>query len=96
MEVLKDLAIKEKHAAKSNLSKIKKLLEQAGVAKVITEIEVGDARDEIVKVAKRYACDLIVMSTHGRSGFKRALLGSVADDVVRNSPCPVLLIHPNK
>lgn len=42
----------------------------------------------------RNACvDLIVMGTHGRHGFKRFLLGSVAERVVRESPCPVLLVR---
>jgi universal stress protein A len=48
----------------------------------------------IAAEAKKLRADLIVMSTHGRTGLSRALLGSVADKVVRNAPCPVLTIRP--
>jgi nucleotide-binding universal stress UspA family protein len=48
--------------------------------------------DLIVREAKRWRADLIVMGTHGRRGMKRALLGSDAELVVRHSPVPVLLV----
>jgi universal stress protein A len=47
----------------------------------------------ITRFAKTVGADLIVMSTHGRSGLKRVLLGSVAERVVRHAPCPVLTIR---
>ena len=47
----------------------------------------------ILAVALDSDCDLIAMSTHGRTGIGRALMGSVADEVVRNSALPVLLIR---
>ena len=47
---------------------------------------------EIIKFAKTHNVDLIVMSTHGRTGVKHFLLGSVAERVVRRSPCPVMVI----
>lgn len=50
--------------------------------------------DAIVEKAAHWKADLIVMGTHGRRGFKRALLGSDADLVVRYSPVPVLLVPP--
>lgn len=49
--------------------------------------------DVIVKRAKRWRVDLIVMGTHGRRGVSRMLLGSDAELVVRNAPMPVLLVH---
>jgi nucleotide-binding universal stress UspA family protein len=49
---------------------------------------------EIVRAAGAEGCDLIVMGTHGRSGLRRALLGSVAEEVLRKAPCPVLTIRP--
>ena len=52
----------------------------------------GRVADAIVRQAKRWRADLIVMGTHGRRGVKRALLGSDAELVVRYSPVPVLLI----
>ena len=47
---------------------------------------------EIIKFAKTYNVDLIVMSTHGRTGVKHFLLGSIAERVVRRSPCPVMVV----
>jgi nucleotide-binding universal stress UspA family protein len=50
---------------------------------------------EIVRVARESGIDLIVIGTHGRGPVKHMLLGSVAEKVVRNSPCPVLTVrHP--
>ena len=47
---------------------------------------------EILAAAKETACDLIVMGTHGRTGFGRMLIGSVAEQIVRKGPCPVLTL----
>jgi len=52
----------------------------------------GRVADAIVRQAKRWRADLIVMGTHGRRGVKRVLLGSDAELVVRYSPVPVLLV----
>ena len=50
---------------------------------------------EIIRMAKEYMVDLIVLGTHGRTGLSQAIMGSVAERVVRKSPCPVLTIrHP--
>jgi len=56
-------------------------------------IRVGSAGREIVDVARTIPADLIVISTHGRSGLKHVLLGSVAEQVVRHAPCPVLVVR---
>jgi universal stress protein A len=53
----------------------------------------GDAATEITLGAKSLLADLIVISTHGRTGLTRALLGSVAEHVVRRAPCPVLVVR---
>jgi nucleotide-binding universal stress UspA family protein len=55
-------------------------------------LEVGDAAARILEAAQAIPCDLIVMGTHGRRGLGRALLGSVAEQVVRLAPCPVLTV----
>ena len=50
---------------------------------------------EIIRTAKECKIDLIVLGTHGRTGLSHALMGSVAEKVVRKAPCPVLTIrHP--
>jgi nucleotide-binding universal stress UspA family protein len=56
-------------------------------------LRVGDPRDVILAVAAELGVDLIVMGTHGRRGLARAILGSVAESVVRASPCPVLTLN---
>src|SRR5262249_33247405 len=52
----------------------------------------GDAAAEILRVARETNCDLVVMGTHGRKGLGRLLMGSVAEQVVRKAPCPVLTL----
>jgi nucleotide-binding universal stress UspA family protein len=55
-------------------------------------VEMGDAHTLIVNWARDKAVDLIVMSTHGRSGLPRMILGSVTERVLRSASCPVLAI----
>lgn len=50
----------------------------------------GDPATEIVRVAKEEGADIIVVGTHGRTGLTRLLMGSVAEQVIRHSACPVL------
>lgn len=59
-------------------------------------IELGDARDAILKAAEAVDAELIVIGSHGRRGVSRMLLGSVAEHVLRRAPCPVLVVRtPN-
>lgn len=58
------------------------------------QVKVGVPGEQIIKVAKDEKVDLVVMSEHGRGGIKRAILGSVADEVIRKSTNPVLVIRP--
>jgi nucleotide-binding universal stress UspA family protein len=60
-----------------------------------SEVRVGVDFHEIVDYARSHQIDLIVMATHGRTGLAHALVGSVAEKVVRKAPCPVLTVkHP--
>jgi universal stress protein A len=54
----------------------------------------GDAAAEIVRVATEHAVDLIVISSHGRTGLGRMIFGSTAEAVVRHAHCPVLVVKP--
>lgn len=54
----------------------------------------GDVGEEIIKYAKEIDAGMIVMGTHGYKGLERVLFGSVAEQVVKNAPCPVLTINP--
>jgi nucleotide-binding universal stress UspA family protein len=57
-------------------------------------VVIGDPVQSIMRFSKKAHIDLIVMSTHGKSGLKRAILGSVADEVIRESGKPVLVVRP--
>jgi len=57
--------------------------------------EAGDAVATIVDRAVAIPADLLVMGTHGRSGFDRLLLGSVTEKVLRKAPCPILTVPPH-
>jgi nucleotide-binding universal stress UspA family protein len=65
---------------------------RAGVTNVVCVVGVGDPAHEICELASTEQCDLIVMGTHGRAGLAHALLGSVAEKVLRRAPCPVLTL----
>jgi nucleotide-binding universal stress UspA family protein len=70
-------------------------LRQRGI-KASWRAQVGVPFEEIVRVATEERADMIVMGTHGRSGLNRALLGSVAERVIRLAPCPVLTVRQAK
>jgi nucleotide-binding universal stress UspA family protein len=55
-------------------------------------LEEGDPVAEILRVARETDCDLVVMGTHGRRGLGRLLMGSVAEQLVRRAPCPVVTV----
>jgi nucleotide-binding universal stress UspA family protein len=55
----------------------------------------GGVTSEIVRVAGELPADLLIMGSHGRSGFDRLLLGSVTEKMLRKAPCPVLIVPPH-
>lgn len=61
-----------------------------------TRVLVGNVADDICKVAAEEQFDLIVLSSHGRTGLPRVLIGSVAERVLHEAPCPVLVVKPPK
>jgi nucleotide-binding universal stress UspA family protein len=82
------------------LTEFDKLLEaeqrkaqQAGIDRVAGELVQGVPSTEIVRYAREKGFDLIAMGTHGRTGIKHAVMGSVAERVVRTATCPVLTIR---
>ena len=56
----------------------------------------GDTVDEILKVVESEDIDLLIMGTHGRKGLEHTIFGSVANNVLKKSPVPVLVINPYK
>jgi nucleotide-binding universal stress UspA family protein len=65
-----------------------------GAPRVTIEKAIGDPAAEIVAFAEKGAVDLLVLGTHGRTGLEHALMGSVAERVVRRARCPVLTVRP--
>jgi len=61
--------------------------------RVETVVSFGVPFVEIIKAARDYDIDLIIMGTHGRRGISHMLIGSVAEKVVRKAPCPVLTVR---
>jgi nucleotide-binding universal stress UspA family protein len=80
-------------AAKTYIAKTAENLKKDGLP-VKAEVVTGWAGDTIMKYAEDNQVDLIIMSTHGRSGIGRWFMGSVAEKVVRHSHIPVLTVSP--
>lgn len=66
----------------------------AGGRQVTGEKAVGEPAAEIVSFASARGVDLLVLGTHGRTGLEHALMGSIAERVVRRAGCPVLTVRP--
>ena len=60
---------------------------------LVSMLEQADPRAATLSVAEEISADLIVMGTHGRRGVARALIGSLAEHIVRSAPVPVLTVH---
>jgi len=70
--------------------------DMVGKVNITEVVEAGVPYNKIVKKAEEEKADLIVMSTHGRTGFEQIMLGSVTAKVVARAGCPVLTIRPAK
>lgn len=64
-----------------------------GYPKCQTRIDIGDPAEHIIKMAKDCRADLIITSTHGRSGLAHLVMGSVAEKIIRHAPCPVFVVR---
>jgi nucleotide-binding universal stress UspA family protein len=78
-----------------NSERIQKMLEDVRPRDPAVAFEhrltMGDPAGEVVRIAGDEGCEMIVMGTHGRTGLTRLLMGSVAEQIVRRAPCPVLI-----
>lgn len=79
-------------AAKERLARVVDRVNDRGVP-IASELRVGIAWREVEAAAKGSSVDLVVVGTRGRRGLPRALLGSVAEKIVRTAPCPVLVVR---
>jgi nucleotide-binding universal stress UspA family protein len=86
------LAVRE---AEEYLTALKQKLEKQGAGRIETHVWYGPAAPAIVEAAKIQKADVIVMSTHGRSGLGRIIFGSVAESVLRGTHVPIFLIRPS-
>ena len=82
----------ERREAAEYLERVVDRLRARGLSVTAAQPE-GAAAESIVEHARGARADLIAMTTHGRSGLGRLVLGSVADAVMRNAACPVLLVR---
>lgn len=82
----------EAEARREMLAAVDRAKEKVG-DRVTFRTEEGEPLLRLLEIARDGHYDLIVMGTHGRSGRLRTLLGSVADGVIRNAPCPVLTVR---
>jgi nucleotide-binding universal stress UspA family protein len=78
--------------AQSYLATVAERLRDQGITRVVRSVWYSSAAKAIVEAAHVRGVDLIVMSTHGRSGLRRALHGSVAESVLRRTRTPILLV----
>ena len=92
VEALQDAAEEESRKAAEYLEKQAQLLRQQGL-KVTTAVRTGTPASEIIATAKERSVDVIIITTHGRSGLGRLVFGSVADEVIRGGHFPVLVIN---
>jgi nucleotide-binding universal stress UspA family protein len=94
VESAEEVVAAERGEAGAHLAALREQLIDGGAVEVRTVVLEGHPGAAIVEAARANGADVIVMATHGRSGLGRALLGSVADHVVRHATCPVLLVRP--
>ena len=93
-DVAEEAVSAQRAAAQEYLAVEQQELRDAGVEAVETVVREGRPTEEIEAAVQELGADLVVMATRGRSGLRRAVLGSVADHVVRHTPgAPVLLVH---
>jgi nucleotide-binding universal stress UspA family protein len=83
-----DLVAAQRDAAQLHLDET---VAELGLVDAETMVLVGDAGHEICQAAATLPASVVVLGTHGRSGIKRAIMGSTSDHVVRHCPCPVLV-----
>jgi nucleotide-binding universal stress UspA family protein len=79
--------------AGAQMKQVAARLHDQGVGEVRCRVGIGNPAHDIVDLAELGHFDMIVMGTHGRGGIARALLGSVAEKVVRHATCPVVTVH---
>ena len=89
---LSQFSVRIREDAEKEFERLLRETPDLGDLRTTTAIQSGVPYMAIINEAKEQDCDLIILATHGRSGLGHFLMGSVAEKVVRNSPCPVLTV----
>jgi nucleotide-binding universal stress UspA family protein len=92
MPVTPQVVMQIEETSKRELERLAGRAREVGIT-VETAVTIGPNDAEICRKAEEMGADLIIMGTHGRTGLRHALLGSVAEKVVRKAPCPVLTVR---
>lgn len=88
------LIASEQKSARTEMEHLDEMISRKG-GRVETKIALGSPVEQIGKYVRKTGVDLIITSTHGRSGLRRVVMGSTAERMVRYAPCPVLVV-PNR
>lgn len=94
-EVSQSYIEKIRSEAQERIEAVRQRVEDTGVA-VKVVMASGPPAQRITETAQKEAADMIVMGTHGRTGLRHMLIGSVAERVVRHATCPVLVVPSQK
>lgn len=91
-----DMELQSAHTEEAGVKKLNQFITDhiGSDRKVISVVRSGVAEDEIIRFAEEENVDLIVLATHGWTGMKHILVGSVAEKLVRHSTIPVLTVKP--
>jgi len=89
---LEDLRMQQMQGAKIQLEQFVEKHARRG-ADVEAEILTGEAQSELLRASQQAGIDLIVMGTHGRTGLREQLVGSVAENILRRAPVPVVMVR---
>lgn len=96
VEPVAPVPLEYERIAKSAEMAAARICEQAGLRSPVlrtTVVRQGVAAEIIIDSARQLGTDLIILGTHGRTGVAQMLLGSTAEEVIRRSPCPVLVVR---
>jgi nucleotide-binding universal stress UspA family protein len=88
-----DLAAMRRNDALKLVASIQEMLQDKVSGTIETKVVMGQAKDELIRMAENWPADLLVLGSHGRSGFSRFLLGSVSLSVMPQCPCSLMIVH---
>lgn len=83
---------RQRKGAFSQITKLERIAKKSGVSATGTVVKTFSIAEKIVNYAKSKKFDLIVMGSHGRTGFTRMIMGSITNGVLNNANCPVLIV----